>query len=107
MNATPVEPERLRDLVADLDGERLAEDTLVVEARQVDLQRLRLEAELSRLVRDRRGVEVGLVRDRAERGQLVALELDALDPRVRERLEAVIRIASRVAERDELPFHAL
>ena len=44
-----VELERLGDLVADLDGERFAEDALVVEARQVDLQRLRLEAQPARL----------------------------------------------------------
>ena len=58
-----VELERFEDRVADLDGQRLAEDALVVEAREVELQRLRLEAEGSRLVPDRRRVEVRLARD--------------------------------------------
>ena len=60
------QPERRRHLVADPHRQRLAERTLVAEARQVDLQRLRLEAERARPVRDRRGVEVGLVGDRAD-----------------------------------------
>src|SRR2546425_705083 len=64
MHGRGVELERGRDLVSDLDGERLAERSLVAEARQVDLQRLRLEAERLGPVLDRRGVEVGLVRDR-------------------------------------------
>ena len=85
--------------------QRLAERALVAEAREVDLQRLRLEAQLARLVLDRRGVEVRLVRDRAHRGQLVADHLDALDARVRKRLEARVRVAAGVTECYELLLH--
>src|SRR5436305_11991036 len=67
-----LELERSRDLVADLHGERLAERTLVAKARQVDLQRLRLETVRPRPVGDGRRVEVGLTRDRADGRDLVA-----------------------------------
>ena len=43
-----VELERRRDVVPDLHGERFAEGALVAEAREIDLQRLRLEAETLR-----------------------------------------------------------
>src|SRR4051794_28252964 len=104
-DAPLLELESLGDLVADLDGQRLAERALVAESRQVDLQRLRLEAERHGLVHDRRRVEVGLVRDRADGGELVADELDALDAGVLERLEPRVRLAACVAEGDELLLH--
>ena len=93
------------DVVADLDGERLAERALVAVAREVDLHRLRLEAEPVGPVADRRDVVVGLVRDRAHRRELVALQLDDRDAGVRERLQPSVGIAV-VAERDELLGHA-
>ncbi len=102
LHGTRGQLERGGNLVPDLHRERLAERTLVAEAREVDLQRLRLEAERLRPVLDRRGVEVGLVRDRAQRRELVAHQLDGLDARVREGLETDVGVASSVAERDEL-----
>src|SRR5215468_8622730 len=55
--------QHLADLVADLHCERLAEHSLLAEAAEINLQRLRLEAPLARSVLDRRLVEVGLIRD--------------------------------------------
>ena len=55
---------------------------------QVELQRLRLEAERVGLARDRDAVEVGLAGDRADGGQLVARQLDLRDARVRRRSRA-------------------
>jgi hypothetical protein len=106
VNRCLLELERRRDLVADPHGERLAERALVAEAREVDLQRLRLEAETVGLVLDRRRVEVGLVRDRAQGGQLVAHHLDNGDTGVREGLEPRVRVAAGVPKRDELLLHA-
>ena len=94
--------ERLGDVVADLHRERLAERALGAEAAEVDLQRLRLEAERLRLVVDRRRVEVRLRGDRAHRRQLVARHLDARDAGVRERLEPRVRLRAGVPEGDEL-----
>src|SRR5438105_3237742 len=100
-----VDLERRGDVVPDPDGERLAERALVPEAREVQLERLRFEAERPRPVLDRRRVDVGLIRDRADRGQLVARHLDLGHARVRERLEAGVGLAPRVAKSDELGGH--
>jgi len=89
-------------VVADPDGERLAEVPLVAERREVELQRLGLEAELLRLVLDRRDVEVRLAGDRADRGELVARHLHVGDSRVGERLQPGVVLRAGVAERDEL-----
>ena len=102
-----VERERSGDLVADLHGELLAEGALLAKASQVELERLRLETALSRPEFDRRGVEVGLVRDRADGGQFVADQFDRRDARVRERLEAGVGIAACVSEGDELLLHGV
>src|SRR5581483_7468086 len=58
VHATVRELERGGDVVADLDRERLGEDAFVPERRQVQLERLRLEAERLGLVLDARPVEV-------------------------------------------------
>src|SRR5438445_11397792 len=60
--------ERFGDVVADLDGEGLAEGALVADAAQVELERFRLEAKRSRRVLDRGDIEVGLAGDRADGG---------------------------------------
>ena len=93
--------QRLGDVVADPYRERLAERALVAEAGEVQLQRLRLEAERVRLVRDRRPVEIGLSGDRAHRRQLVARHLDLRDAGVRERLEPGVVLGARMPERHE------
>ena len=87
-------------------AQRLAEDALVVEACEVELQRLRLEAEGARLVPDRRRVEVGLGRDGTHRGQLVAHHLDGRDTGVRKRLQPGVGVAAGVSERHELVLHS-
>ena len=89
-------------VVADPHGERLAELALVAELHEVELERLRLQAERLREVLDRGDVHVGLERDRAERRELVARHLDALDAGVRERLEPGVVLQLGVAERLEL-----
>src|SRR5438552_3837050 len=76
-----IELERRGDVVTDLHRKRLAERALVAEAREIDLQRFRLQAQPLRPVLDRARVEVRLVRDRAEAGELVADHLDELDAR--------------------------
>src|SRR5512146_2429584 len=76
------------DVVADLHRERLGEHALVAEASEVELERLRLEAERVRLVLDERVVEVRLGGDRADGRQLVARQLHPRHAGVRERLEA-------------------
>src|SRR5262245_20955219 len=74
--------ERSGDVVANLNGEGLAERDFVAEVVEVELDRLRLEAQRVGLVVDLRAVHVGLARDRADGGELVAVELDARDARV-------------------------
>src|SRR5206468_1429856 len=92
---------------AEADGKGLGEAALVAEAVQVELDRLRLETEAVRLVLDPRTVEVGLAGDRADRRELVAVELDARDPRVRKGLEAGVVLVPGMTERDEFgrPLH--
>src|SRR5438270_402788 len=75
---------------------------LVAKAREVELQRLRLEAERVRPVGDARDVEVRLRRDRANRGQLVARHLDLGDAGIREGLQPGVVLAAGMAECDEL-----
>src|SRR5207249_10454651 len=73
------ETECLRDVVADLDRQRLTEDSLVSEAVEVQLERLRFEAMIRRAVVDRSQVEIRLAGDRADRDELVAGHLDPRD----------------------------
>ena len=101
-HVTRLQLERRRDVVPDPDRERLAERALVPEARQVELQRLRLDAQLVRRVLDRGDVQVRLAGYGADRGQLVARQLDVRDAGVREGLEARLVLRARVAQRDEL-----
>src|SRR5262249_47905391 len=96
------ELERRGDVVANAYRERLAERALVPEAHQVELERLRLEAQRPGPVADGDAVHVGLARDRAHRGELVADELDVGDAGVREALETRVVLGSRMAERHEL-----
>ena len=63
---------------------------LVAEPVQVELERLRLDAQPAGPVLDARHVHVGLPGDRTHRGQLVARQLDVGDAGVRERLEACV-----------------
>ena len=58
--------EHLADIVSDLDRECLAKVRFVAESAQVELERLRLDAEGPRPVLDGRDVEVGLARDGAD-----------------------------------------
>src|SRR3954451_13121465 len=99
--------ERPGDVVADAHGERLAERALVAKAGEVELERLRLEAEALGPVADGHDVEVRLSGDRADRRQLVAAHLDLGDAGVRERLETGEVLRARVAEGHELvaAFH--
>src|SRR5581483_8758864 len=64
-----IEVQRRRDVVPDLHRKRLREGALVPEAREVELQRLRLEAESIGAVRDAGDVEVGLRGDWADRSE--------------------------------------
>src|SRR6266511_4287992 len=93
--------ERLGDVVADPHRKRLAERAFVPEAAEVDLQRLRLEAERSRLVLDRGEVEIGLAGDGTDGRQLVARQLDARDAGIGERLEPGVVLRAGASERDE------
>jgi hypothetical protein len=93
--------ERLRHIAADPHGERLAELRVVAERVEVELERLRLDAALGRLVGDRRDGEVGPTVNRAERAELVARRLDRGDTGVREGLEPGIAVGAGAAERDE------
>jgi hypothetical protein len=94
--------ERFGDVVADLDRQGLAEAALVAEAVQVELQRLRLEAQGFRRVLDRGDVQVGLAGDRTDGRELVARQLDDGYARIGERLQAGIGLGAGPAERDEL-----
>src|SRR5438105_1429767 len=94
--------ERFGDVVADPDGEGLAEDALVAEAAQVELERFRLEAKRSRPVLDRGDIEVGLAGDRADGGEFVAGHLDVRYAWIRERLHAGVVLRAGMAERHEL-----
>jgi uncharacterized protein len=101
--------ECLGHVAADLDRERFAEGAFVPEAVQVQLQRLRLEAERPRGVLDRGDVQVWLARDRADRDELVARQLDVRDAWVQEALEPGEVLGAGVTEGDELArarFHA-
>src|SRR5207248_8841133 len=69
---------------------------------EVELERLRLEAESIGAVRDTGDVEVGLRGDRADGGELVARHLDLSDAGIRERFEPRVVLAPRMPERDEL-----
>jgi hypothetical protein len=96
------QPERFRDVIADLHGERLAEVPLVAEAVQVQLQRLRLEAEILRGVPDRGDVEIRLTGDGTDSGELVTRQLDLRDAGIGKRLQPGVVLRARVTEGDEL-----
>ena len=66
----------MRNVIPDLDRKRLAKVTLVSVAIQVQLQRLRLQAERVGGVFDDCDVEVGLAGDRTDGHELVACQLD-------------------------------
>src|SRR5439155_1039655 len=57
-NFAGLERERCGDVVPDADGQRLAEGAFVAEPCEVELERLRLEAQACRAILDRRGVEI-------------------------------------------------
>src|SRR5215218_10890281 len=61
-----LELKRLRDVVADTNGQRLAKGALVPVAREVQLQRLRLQAKPPGGVLDRHHIHVRLPRDRTD-----------------------------------------
>jgi hypothetical protein len=94
--------EHFGDVVADLDRKSLAEAALVAEAVQVELERLRLEAQRFRRVLDRCDIEVGLAGDGTDGRELVARQLDDGYARIGERLQAGIGLGAGLAERDEL-----
>src|SRR5437762_3670921 len=101
VHAAGIELERGGHVVAEAYRERLGEAALVAEAVQVELDRLRLEAEGVGLVLDARAIEVWLAGDRTDRRELVAVELDARDARVREGLEPCVMLRPGMPERDE------
>src|SRR5207249_4563575 len=75
----PLHPEVARrehgdQVVEDAVGDRLVEVALVAERPQVQLERLQLDALLAGDVADAEGGEVGLAGERAEAGELRALE---------------------------------
>jgi hypothetical protein len=82
-------------IVTDLGRERLAEMALVAIAAQVELERLRLDAEIARPVLDRRDVLVRAARLRAHGSQLVARHLHVRDARVGKRLQPRVVLGAR------------
>jgi len=61
-----------------------------------------VEAERIRPVLDRRDVEIGLSRDRADGGELVARHLHLRDAWIGERLQPRVVLGAGMAERDEV-----
>src|SRR5439155_19332276 len=94
--------ERLGEVVADLDRECLAEVPFVAVTAEIQLERLRLDAELARPILHAGNVEIRLLRNRADRGQLVADHLDPRDTRIGEGLQPGVVIGARLAQSDEI-----
>src|SRR5439155_26902498 len=90
------------DFIADLDRERFAKVAFVSESVEIQLERLRLYAQVLRPVLDRRDIEVRLTGDGAYGRELIACHLDVGHPRIGERFQPGVVIRAGVAERDEV-----